>query len=166
MAKVKLTGLNRASKDLKNRIVAAIDRSNFDVTLPKDIAAEIRKNGIDPGLESKTIEYRGKIVSRKGPGYAQAKSSLTLSGQLLGALRSTFNKATLIFKMGVEDGVHKPYKYKKKNGKTSKHGGKAKLSDIFEGLSEDRPVTRVLDDDSFRLRMERKLVASIKRFFK
>lgn len=166
MTSVKITGLNRGVKDLKKKILDSVERSGFDKRLAKDVAAEVRKNGIGPELESSTKTFRGKVVSKKGAGYVKDKSSLTLSGELLANLTGIFQRKAVGFFFGVKEGVHKPYRYKNKKGKVTKVGGKAQLIDIFDGLSKARPVTKVFENDDFRRGIERKLVAAIKRFFK
>ena len=165
-ARVKITGLDKAGKDLKKKILDAVEESNFQDRLAKDVAAKVRRDGIEPDLAPSTIAYREKIVSKKGPGYAAGRSSLTLSGQLLGALTSVFDRAKSSFQFGVKDAIHKQYRYKTKKGKITKHGGTSRLVDIFEGLMKDRDITKVFEDEAFRKQEERRLVAAIKRYFK
>ena len=165
MTKVRVTGLDKAQKDLKAKIVDSIKRSNFNERLEKDVRAKVRKDGIGPALEESTKRFRNRVVSKKGPGYFVGKSSLTLSGQLLSSLRSYFNDKKLNFGFFVKTGTHKPYRVQGKK-KTYKTGGGSRLKDIFEGLSKMRPVTKVFEDSEFKRATERKLVAAIKRFFK
>lgn len=166
MTRVRITGLEKDFKGLKKRILDAVDDSGFEKPLANEVRAKVRKDGIKPNLAQSTIDYRGRIQSKKGPGFQAGKSSLTLSGQLLGALFSVFRKNKAQFDFDVKDATHKPYTYKKKNGKTSKHGGKSKLSEIFNGLMKDRPITNVFDDLDFKRKIERRLVSAIKRFIK
>lgn len=166
MTKVKITGLAKDIKGLEKRILDSVERSNFSKRLAKDVAAKVRKDGIKPDLAPSTVRFRGQITSKKGAGYAAGKSSLTLSGQLLANLTSIFQKKSKSFFFGVKSGVHKPYSYKSKKGKITKIGGKATLIDIFDGLSKNRPVTKVFEDTDWKRGIERKLVAAIKRFLK
>jgi hypothetical protein len=161
----KLKGLDKDIDKLRIDILNSIERSKFNERLAKDVAAEIRKNGIEPELETPTKQFRNRVVSRKGPGYFVGKSSLTLSGQLLGALRSFFNRKKSRFGFFVQTGIHKDYRVKGKK-KIYKTGGGTKLKDIFEGVSKLRPVTKVFDRPEFKAKTERKLVAAIKRYFR
>src|SRR6056297_2118315 len=144
MTRVKITGLNKETENLENRILKSIAASNFNDRLAKDVRAKIRKDGISPGLTTPTKQFRNRVVSKKGPGYFVGKSSLTLSGQLLGALRSFFNPKKRLFGFFVKTGKHKPYRVQGRK-KVYRTGGGSRLKDIFEGASKLRPVTRVFD---------------------
>lgn len=175
MTRIKITGLDKDIKNLKKRVVDSVERSNFDDILARDVAAKVRKDGIQgPPLKRSTIDFRSRVESRKGPNFTAGKSSLTLSGQLLGSLKSVFQKSRAAFFFGVSNGIHKPYRVKRKrvpksgpnrNKKTYETGGKSQLIDIFTALMRDRPITNVFNDRDFKRKTERKLVAAIKRFF-
>lgn len=170
MARVKITGLDKDIKGLRVRILDAVDRSGFDKNLAKEVALEIRENGIKPDLKPSTVDVRRRVSSKKGRGFAPDKSSLTLSGQLLNNLTSIFQKNFSAFYFGVNNGIHKGYTVKKKNQKgkkkTYKTGGGSQLIEIFAALMKDRPVTKAFDNKQFKERIERRLVSAIKRFFK
>lgn len=168
MTKVKITGLDGELKTLRKRIFKAVEDSGFEKSLAKATIAEVRKVGIDPELEEKTVEFRKRVISKKGPGFSPSKSSLTLSGQLLGAVVSIFDKADGIFTFKIgKDVSHKPYKTKSSRKRKKKTSSRLTyLSDILEGVSKDRPLTKVFDTRDFRATIERKLVSAIKRFFK
>ena len=166
MTKVKITGLDKEIGTLRKRIVDAVDDSGFEKALNTEIRAKVRKDGIEPGLADSTIDFRRRVTSKKGPNFSPGRSSLTLSGQLLGAMVTIFNKKVGEFLITVKLERHRPYKYRGKNGKVRETKGGQALIDIWDGLMKDRPVTKVFEDDSFKLRMERRLVSAIKRFFK
>lgn len=134
--KVKLTGLRKDVKGLKVQILNAIDRSNFAKSLNTTIRARIRKVGIYPGLSEKTIDFRKRVVSGKGPKFRADKSSLTLSGQLLGAMITTFKKGRVSFFRNeksefifdVEDKPRRPYKVENKIKKANSFSLKSRLS--------------------------------------
>lgn len=166
MSRVKITGLDDEVKSLRKKILTAVDKSGFQKNLAVETIAKVRKDGIAPGLESKTIEQRRRVTSKKGPGFQAGKSSLTLSGQLLGAVVAVFDRAKGIFTFEIgNDTAHKPYRTKSKRKKKGSVSG-SRLSDILEGVSEKRPLTKVFDNREFRAKIERKLVSAIKRFFK
>lgn len=166
MTKVKITGLDKEIGTLRKRILDAVDDSGFEKALNTEIRAKVRKDGIEPGLANSTINFRSKVTSKKGPNFSPGRSSLTLSGQLLGAMVTIFNKKVGEFLITVKLERHRPYKYRGRNGKVRETKGGQALIDIWDGLMKDRPVTKVFEDDSFKLRMERRLVSAIKRFFK
>lgn len=165
MTKVKITGIDKDIKNLRKRVFDAVVESKFENVLAREARAKIRKDGIGPDLEDSTKRFRNRVVSRKGPGYFVGKSSLTLSGQLLGALRSFFNPRKGFFGFFVQTGTHKPYRVQGRK-KIYKTGGNAKLKDIFEGVTKKRPITKIFDDGEFKSRIERRLVSAIKRFIK
>lgn len=166
MTKVKIIGLSKEVSSLRSRILDAVDASGFEKNLNTEIRAKARKDGIEPVLANSTIDFRRKVTSKKGPNFSPGRSNLTISGQLLGAMTTLFNKKFAAFFIGVKGAAHKPYKYRGRNGKIRETSGGQALIDIWEGLMKDRPVTKVFDDSSFKLRMERRLVSAIKRFFK
>lgn len=167
MTRVRITGLDKEIKNIRERIFTAVKDSDFEKPLAREVRAKIRKDGIDPDLAPSTKRFRSKVVSRKGPNFQPGKSSLTLSGQLLGAMYSIFQttRSRAFFAFGVKNDAHKPYRVqgKKKIYKTS---ATTALIDIWNGLMRDRPVTKVFDDREFKVKIERRLVSAIKRFIK
>lgn len=166
MTRVKITGLDKEIGSLRKRILDAVDDSGFEKNLNTEIRAKVRKDGIDPGLANSTIDFRRKVTSKKGPNFSPGRSNLTISGQLLGAMTTLFNKKFSAFFIGVKGAAHKPYKYRGRNGKIRETSGGQALIDIWNGLMKDRPVTKVFEDDSFKRSIERRLVSAIKRFIK
>lgn len=166
MTKVKITGLDKEIGTLRKRILEAVDDSGFEKALNTEIRAKVRKDGIEPGLANSTIDFRRKVTSKKGPNFSPGRSNLTISGQLLGAMVTLFNKKVGEFLITVKLERHRPYKYRGRNGKIRETSGGQALIDIWDGLMKDRPVTKVFEDDSFKRSMERRLVSAIKRFFK
>lgn len=199
MTKVKITGLKKDSRRLRNQILQAVDDSNFAKSLNTALRARIRKSGIAPALSPRTREFRSRVSSRKGPGFSPYKSSLTLSGQLLGAMITIFKKGKAgffrttksEFIFDVKDQNHRGYKIQRKLKKADSFSlssplanprsktrfkrelskqdpvGKGKsLKEIWDINMRTRPVTRIFDQYSFRLRIERRLVSAIKRYIK
>lgn len=162
MARVRITGLDKVTPQIKTKIGRAIVESGWHEQVRDDLVEEVRKAGIGPALSDRTIQSRGRIAS-KNPvhkDYISWFSNLTLTGQLLDSLKGKFQVSKLRLLIQVsESKLHK--KYKPSKSKT------ARLVDIFKWQAErGRDLEQVFSRSRFIDQITLKLKTSIKRFYR
>ena len=164
LTKIKITGLEKELERTKLRIGSAIARSKFKDEMQEIVVEEIRNKGLAPRLRPSTVKHR-RYVSRYNPthpAYVESKSNLTITGELLDAIRVKFITSKFSFIFGALKRKHKKYKTKKGRSKSTMPS----LQELLEIQNESRPILQVFQNDSFRSKIEKSLVSAIKRFFK
>ena len=164
MTKIRITGLEKELKRTKLRIANAIARSNFSEYLQNESVKEIREQGLMPRIRPLTVKQR-KYLARYNPthpDYIADKSNLTLTGQLLDAIKVKFQASKLMFRYDAPKRKHKKYKIKKGRSKADMPS----LKYLLEIQNAARPILQIFQRREFVTRIEKNLIASIKRFFK
>ena len=164
MTKIRITGLEKETARLKLKVARAIATSKFNEEMQEEVIKEIRVKGLAPRLRPSTIRNR-RYVARYNPthpSYEESKSNLTITGGLLDAIRVKFVGSELLFVFSALKRKHKKYKIKKGRSKANPPS----LKELLEIQNESRRILQVFQSRDFALKIERKLVAAIKRFFK
>jgi hypothetical protein len=161
VAKVTVTGLEKQRKRIVLEIGRAIKRSGFEETLTKEIAKEVRNNGVRPSLASSTVKQRKYLAKHNSTheSYGPVRSNMTFTGQLLDSLKSKYISSKTLFNVDASKKKHRRYK---KGSKTT-----AKLNEILDYLSKQgRDLGQIFDRKRFNVEITRKLIKSIQRFFR
>lgn len=161
--KVKITGLEEATKTVRLKIARAIKQSDYQSELQEEAISEIRTNGIKPDLKPSTIKNRKYLAkfNTTHKDYRAEKSNLTLTGELLNSLRVKFITSKLVFSFDSLKRKHKRYKT----------GGKGSISpsnrDIFDYL-EDKgfTISQIFTREKFLARVTDRLKASILKYYR
>ena len=164
MTKIKITGLEKETTRLKLRISSAIAKSKFKDVMQEDVVKEVRRSGLVPRLRSSTVRNR-KYIARYNtthPSYRAGKSNLTITGQLLDAIRVKYVTRSFNFVFDALKSKHKKYKTKKGRSKATTPS----LRELLKWQNDARPILQVFQSREFKSKIERKLVSAIKRFFK
>ena len=163
MTKIRITGLEKELTRTKLKVGRAIFKSKFNEQMQELVVKEVRDSGLSPRLRSSTIRGR-KYLARYNsthPSYSAGKSNLTITGELLDAIRVKFITSKLSFVFGALKRKHKKYKGKKGRHKSATPS----LQELLEIQNETRPILQVFQNQSFLSNIERKLVAAIRRFY-
>ena len=163
MTKIRIIGLEAATKKQKRKILKAISDSRFKDELRNDFIEEIRENGVEPKLQESTVKNRRYLAknNKTHPKYREDKSNLTLTGAFLESMKSFFvlSKGQFVFEFPKK----RHPKYKKNNGKAIKSRSPS-MSDIYQyQLELGRYLDQVFEKQDFLARISRKLVDSIKK---
>ena len=164
LTKIRITGLEKELERTKLRIGRAIAKSKFKDDMQELVVEEIRKEGLAPRLRPSTKKNRRYIAryNPTHPAYEQDKSNLTITGELLDAIRVKFVTSKLSFVFGALKRKHKKYKTKKGRSKATQ----ISLQDLLVEQNKSRKILQVFQSESFTTKVERKLVSAIRRFFK
>lgn len=161
MAKVTITGFEKASAQVKLKAAKAIQQSQWPKSVAIDLVEEIRTNGIDPSLADSTIQNRERIArkNKTHKDYVSWFSNLTLSGQLLDSLKSKFVPSSFSISILSSDKAHKKYRPSKRSTPT--------LNQIFKYQKQmGRDILIVFERKSFVDKITRKLQSAIRTFYR
>ena len=165
MAKVKITGLDRAARKVKLEIGRAIKASNFEVEMRQSIIDEIRENGIEPGLTQSSVKNRKYLAQYNSThkDFRPEDSNLTLTGQLLEGLKVKFLVAKFSFVVDSLKTKHKRYK-------TGSNKGKSKLPslrEVFEYQSKmGRDIGLIFNRNKFLNQLTKLLTDAIRKHYR
>lgn len=165
LTKVRITGFEKITPQIKAKITRAISDSGFPKELRDDIVEEIRDNGIKPDLAPSSVKTRNYLsrFNATHPKYSASKSNLTFSGQLLDALRAKFVASKLIINI---DSLKKKHKKFKTGGKGSKKPA-AGIDQILEWQKEaGRDIAQVFERKDFVTKITEKLKKAILKFYR
>ena len=160
MTKIRITGFENITPRIKAKIARSISQSAFPQELQNDIVKEIRDGGIKPELAPSTIKTRKYLqnFNTTDGTFSPEKSNLTLTEQLLNALRAKFIGSRLVFVVDSLTRKHSRYK-------TATNKGKAKLpslKDIFVWQAQmGRDITQVFTRPDFVDKIASKLKQAI-----
>lgn len=164
MTRVRVVGLERATKRIRLQVGQAIAKSKFADKLREAVVKETIENGLGPSLQRSTIKRRERLatVNTTGPGYQAGKSNLTFTGQLLRSLRIKFVASRLVFQFTALKS-RRPYNLIR--------GGKGQKTDnttIFRGQAElyGRSLANLFSRDKFKQSLTQSLKKTIRDFFK
>lgn len=160
MTKIRITGFENITPRIKAKIARSISQSGFPQELQNDIIREIRDNGIEPGLASSTIKTRRYLQNYNSTdaAFSPEKSNLTLTGQLLNALRAKFVGSKLVFVVDSLTKKHSRYKTATNKGKSPL----ASLKDIFVWQAQaGRDIAQVFTRPDFVDKIASKLKDAI-----
>lgn len=114
----------------------------------------------NPSLSNLYVDQRGRIASSKGEFFGKSRSNLTLSGQMLDAMKFKVSRNSI--EVFIDDSSRKPITFKRKrrvSGKSKTYDVDTDLSnkDVAEIVAEARPfmnltkgevriITQLFDD--------------------
>lgn len=160
MTKIRITGFENITPRIKAKIARSISQSNYPQILQAEIVKEIRDGGIKPELAASTVKTRKYLQNYNSldAAFSPEKSNLTITGQLLNALRAKFVGSRLVFVIDSLTRKHSRYK-------TATNKGKAKLpslKDIFVWQAQaGRDITQVFTRPDFVDKIASKLKQAI-----
>lgn len=161
--RVRITGLENATRRLRTQVGRAIKEANVDDDLKEITVEAIREKGVEPELAPSTIRYREFYEGNNAthPDYSAAKSNLTYTGQLLDKIRVAFQVSKLRFNF-LADGTHRRLK-----GKKGRPIGTAISNKKLLGyVNEQRPILQVFRFDDVKEKLVQKIRNAIRRNFR
>lgn len=162
--RLRITGLENATRRLKTQVGRAIQRAKFDKVIQDETVKQIRKDGLSPELAPSTIKYRKfyEANNQTHPDYETAKSNLTFTGSLLDSIRVRFRVVGLAFIFSAV-GNHKRIR-----GKRGGLIGKPiSNKELLGYANEDRPILQVYENNpEFKKSILQKLKDAIRQNFK
>jgi hypothetical protein len=166
MAKVRIIGLDIATKKQKRKILKLVQQSNFKDELRNDLINETRDAGVEPQLKDSSVKHRRYLAknNKTHEKYQAEKSNLTLTGKFLDSMKSFFilSKGQFVFEFPKKK--HPPYL--KNNGKPIK-GKRASMSDIYQYQAEKgRDIAQAFEREEFLRKISKKLVDAIKKLLR
>ena len=143
MTKVDTSGLERQKEALIAKMKEVLGRPEVMADVANELIDDIRyqsRRGISivteekfPELSDNWIDQRSRVTDAKHQAFSRRRSNITVTGQLLDALRHSligFGKIKLYF-----EGQHNPYTIKGKRGKDYQTGSISN-ADLAEALQD------------------------------
>ena len=176
MARVKVTGLERATKRIRTQVGQAIKKGGFEKEMQRQVVEEVRKNSISPVLTRAWVRRRDRLstVNKTHPDFSAPNSNLTFTGQLLDSMFITFNITKFAFLFRAK-GKHKQYrnlnKKKTKARRVVQEDGSVKVGitnfEIFQFQKDlGRSLAQLFSRDKFKQSLTQSLKKTIRDFFK